>query len=131
MNQDTKHAYADKMAAQLKEWGAKADVVKAKIAKGTADARIDYHEWVADWHKKESAFRSKLEEVKEASAEGFEKVKAGAQIIWDELSNLMHRASDKTQDAAEQVADSVAGAAKKATESAKNAAESAQKAAVS
>ncbi len=95
MNKATKDAYLDKMSAQLGEWGARLAVVKAKIAQGSADVRIDYQKQISDWQKKEANFKAKMEELRAAGAEGYEAVKASAHTAWTELATIVDKFGDK------------------------------------
>ncbi len=95
MNQATKDAYADKMNAQLAEWGARFAFVKAKVAQGSADVRIDYHKQLEDWQTKETTFKTRMEELRAAGAESYEAVKASAQAAWSDLSTIVEKFGDK------------------------------------
>lgn len=95
MNEDAKKAYIDKKNAQLAEWKAKIDVVKAQIGKGTANARIEYHEQLESWQKKEPVFKSKLEEIRAVGADGFEAIKSGAETVWSELNSIITSLQEK------------------------------------
>ncbi len=88
MTNEAKQAYIDKMTAQLKEWTAKVEIVKARVAKGSAEVRIEYHGRIEAWTNKESALKLKMDELKTAGIEGFEAVKATVQTTWNELRQL-------------------------------------------
>lgn len=100
MNESTKQAYLDKSNAQLKEWGLKIEVIKAKMEHGSAEARIQFHRQMDTWQEKESALKVKLEEFRNATADNFEVAKAGAQSVWNEVTTLMSsiKDSDKKTD---------------------------------
>ena len=95
MNDATKQAYLDKMSAQLREWGAKVDVVKAKLAQGTADIRIDYHKQIESWHEQELAFKHKMTELGAVGADGFEVMKTAAQKSWNEVTSFVDNLESK------------------------------------
>lgn len=95
MNVDAKQAYLDKMNAQLAEWRGKIDVVKARIDKGSAQARIGYHEQLESWKKKEPIFKSKLKEIRAVGADGFEAIKSGAETVWGELNAIITSLQEK------------------------------------
>lgn len=88
MNEGEKQAYLDRVAAQIREWGAKIEVIKAKAAKEAAGVRVEYHKNIASWSEKESVLNQKVEALKTASADSYENVKAGVQGVWTELTNL-------------------------------------------
>jgi hypothetical protein len=95
MSEALKQAYLDKTTAQLKEWTARVDTMKAQIAQGTAGVRINFHEHVKSWNEKESAIKLKIDEVGTASAERFEAAKAGVQSIWQEMNVLLETLEGK------------------------------------
>jgi hypothetical protein len=95
MNDGAKQAYLDKMTAQLREWGAKVEVVKARIAMGTADMRVTYHNQIEKWNESEPMLKRKLEELRSAGIEGFEALKSGAQNTWDDMNLLVETLEDK------------------------------------
>ena len=97
MNDGAKQAYLDKMTAQLREWSAKVDVVKAKVAQGAADIRIDYHNQIESWQGKESVFKEKIEELRLAGADGYESIKSGVQKTWNELTALVSTLEGKKE----------------------------------
>lgn len=89
MNQGANKAYADKLTAQLQEWSAQVDVLKAKAAKGAANVRIDFHEQIESWQDKESALRKKIDALSAKGAEGYEAMKADVQTAWDETNSFI------------------------------------------
>lgn len=99
MTDNLKQAYVDKMNAQMKELGAKVEVVKAQIAKGAANFKIDYHTQIDEWHKKEADFGNKLEAVSTSTAEKFETVKGEVQTAWHDISQYVAEHFEKAQEA--------------------------------
>lgn len=75
------------MNAQLREWAAKFDVVKAQGAKAAAEVKIDYHKQIENWAEKETVFKQKLDELASAGADRFEALKAGTENMWTELKS--------------------------------------------
>jgi len=104
MTEGLKQAYIDSMNAQFKELGARVELIKARVAKGTSNLRIDFHTQVEHWQKNEELFKKKLEDVRASTAENFEVVKSGVQAAWTDLSKyvadnfdkITEKASDKT-----------------------------------
>jgi len=95
MNEQIKQAYLDKSSAQLKEWEAKVDVVKAKVAQGAAVVRIDYHSQIERWQEQEQSFKLKLEELRATGVESFETMKSNVQNIWNEIGSLIQSLEEK------------------------------------
>ena len=99
MNKDIKQAYLEKMEAQLKEWGAMFEVLKARAAKGTADVKIKYHKQLEDWSKKESDFKDKLKALKDAGEDKFENLKNNVHTTWEDITKFVksHIDDDKNK----------------------------------
>jgi hypothetical protein len=88
-------AYEEKIDAQLKEWNAQIDLLKAKADKAKAEAKIDYYKTIdALQHKQEEA-RTKLKELKTAGDEAWEDVKKGAEKAWAEIKTAYKDAASR------------------------------------
>lgn len=90
-----KEAYEKKMQAQLDEWIAEIDTLKAKADKAEANAQIDYYKRVESLKKNESALRQKLSELKEASDDAWEDLKSGINDAWDSFGNAIKSATER------------------------------------
>jgi hypothetical protein len=82
-----KEAYEKKLQAQLDEWGAEIDKLKAKADKAEADAQLDYYKEIEELRTNQEVANKKLSELKEASEDAWEDLKAGIESAWDSLSN--------------------------------------------
>ena len=82
---EIKDAYKQKMAAQLKEWGAQIDLLEAKAANAGADMNIKRAEQINQLRAKQHAASEKMKELGKASGEVWEQVKTTADKIWDDL----------------------------------------------
>ena len=80
-----KQAYEEKIAAQLKEWDAKIDVLKAKAEKTEAAAKADYYETIEDLQKKRGAAKENLQALSRASDDAWEDLKQGVESAWSNL----------------------------------------------
>ena len=94
MNENVRQAYIDQTTAQMREWSAKIDVFKAKIAKESAGVRLDYHSKIENWQEKESVLKQKMADLRAAGEEGFESIKTGIQSIWSEMNNIISSIED-------------------------------------
>ena len=90
-----KKAYQEKMEAQLKEWQAKIDVLKAKVDKAQADKRAKYYEKIDTLNSKQKAAASKLKELRQAGEGAWDDVKAGMEKAWKDLKTSVEDASKK------------------------------------
>lgn len=91
----TKEAYKKKLEAQLDEWDAKIDVLKAKANKADASARVEYQETIEDLKKKRAVAKDKLQELREASSEAWEDLKEGLEQVWADLGAAIKSASSR------------------------------------
>ena len=89
---EKKKAYQEKIEAQLKEWGAKIDVLKAKAEKSKADLKIKYEKQVQDLRTKQDAMQQKLRELRDSGEDAWEGLKTGMDKSLDELKGSLDRA---------------------------------------
>ncbi len=83
---DKKQVYQEKMEAQLKEWAAKIDELKAWADQAEAQQKLDYYEQVESLREKQDKARQKLEALRDAGEGAWEEIKAGVEMAWDDLS---------------------------------------------
>jgi len=88
-----KEAYEKKLQAQLDEWSAKIEVLKAKADKVKADARVDYSKQLEELRIKKNAANAKLAELKKAGDEAWEDLKTGVESAWDSLGKAVKAAA--------------------------------------
>ena len=91
----TREEYIDQMAAQLKEWSAKIDELECKAREAKADAKINYENQISQLKDKRDGALQKLHELKGASAEAWDILKAGAETSWTDLKNAVTAAAEK------------------------------------
>jgi len=87
-----KDAYKEKLKAQLDEWDAKIDVLKAKANKAEASAKSDYQETVEDLKKKRSKAEEQLNKLQNASEDAWKDMKNGMEQAWSELGDAIDTA---------------------------------------
>jgi len=90
-----KKAYQDKMEAQLREWQAKIDVLKAKADKAEAEQRAKYYERIEKLRAKKKAADAKFAELRQAGEGAWEDIKAGMEKAWDDLKLSVEKAKKK------------------------------------
>lgn len=78
-------AYKQKMAAQLKEWGAQIDLLEAKMENVGADIRVKNADALKELRAKQSAASEKMKELEKSSGEAWEQIKETADKIWGDL----------------------------------------------
>lgn len=87
MADEKKQAYVEKYKAQIAEWEADIDKLKAKAAEASADARIEYEEQLESLKRKTADQRRKLDELQEAGEDTFDELRKGFEAAWQELSS--------------------------------------------
>ena len=90
-----KEAYEKKMEAQVKEWSAKIDVLKAKAEKVSADQKVRYHEQLESLKGKQRKLEEKLDKLRSSSESAWEEIKGGVEHAWEDLKNSVEKAGKK------------------------------------
>ena len=92
---ELQEAYKQKMAAQLKEWGAQINLLEAKVENAGADMRVKRAEQLHELRAKQRAASEKMKELEKDSGEAWEQVKETADKIWDDLKSGVADAHSK------------------------------------
>ncbi len=92
---DKRKAYEEKLDAQLAQWSAQIDLLKAKANNAKADAKIDYLKTIDALQLKKDQAGVKLRELRAAGDEAWDDIKAGAEKAWDEVKAAFHGAASK------------------------------------
>lgn len=88
-----KQAYEERLRAELDEWTAKIDVLKAKADKAEAGAKIKYYETIEELQAKQTLAKDKLRRLHEASDDAWEDLKKGIQSAWSDLGDAVRSAT--------------------------------------
>jgi len=89
---ESKKTYQEKMEAQLREWSAKIDLLKAKAEKAKADAKITYLKQIEELRSKQESVKQKIHEFKESGDEAWEDFKEGVEEAAADLKKALKRA---------------------------------------
>jgi multidrug resistance efflux pump len=84
-----KEAYQKKLQAQLYEWSAEIDKLKAQAYKAGADAQIGYDKQIEELRSMQTSASSQLAELKAASDDSWEDLKAGMDIAWSTIGDAL------------------------------------------
>jgi len=90
-----RQAFREKMEAQLREWTAKIDQLKAKTDQSKADAKIEYHQRINELREKRKIMQGRLDDLKGASDDAWESLKTGVRKAGDDLKNAVENAVAK------------------------------------
>jgi chromosome segregation ATPase len=86
-----KRAFQETLEAQLKEWDAKLDVLKAKARKATAEARAECEGQLEALAAKRVLAQEKLQELRERTEDAWEDLKAGVDKTWGEIGKAINK----------------------------------------
>ena len=92
---DNKDAYEKKLEAQLDEWSAEIDKLKARADKAEADARLDYYEQIEELRAMQDDAKKRLVELQQASDSAWQDLKAGLDSAFDSLGSALRRAASR------------------------------------
>lgn len=87
-----KEAYEHKLQAQLDEWSAEIDKLKAKADGAEADRELQYYEKIEELQSMQESASKKLTELKNSSDDAWEDLKAGVDNAWDSLGSALNSA---------------------------------------
>jgi uncharacterized coiled-coil DUF342 family protein len=90
-----KQLYQQKRQAQLDEWKAEIDKVKAKASGASADVQLQLNQQIKVLEGKIAEGKAKLAEIAGASDEAWESLKGGAESAWDSLKAGFNEAASK------------------------------------
>ena len=90
-----KESYQQKLQAELDEWSAEINKLKAKADKAEADIKLKYYEQIEELREKQEAANGKLTELMAASDDAWEDLKAGAESAWLSLGDAVKKATSR------------------------------------
>jgi len=90
-----KQIYEQKVQAQLDQWNARIDELKAKAEQKDAEARINYQHQIEELQSKRDAFEQKLQELQKSSEDAWEEISKGVETAWNDLGKSLEAAVSK------------------------------------
>lgn len=87
---DNKELYQQKKQAQLDEWKAEIDKLKARAAGFSADAQIALNKHIEALEGNIDDGKGKLAELADASEEKWESIKDGMESAWDSMKSTFN-----------------------------------------
>jgi hypothetical protein len=87
MDSTTRDAYQAKIKAQLDEWSAKLDVLKARLAGAEASTRLDLHHASDELHRLHDAGKQQLAALAATSADAWQGARTGLEQGWNKVSD--------------------------------------------
>lgn len=90
-----KELYQQKLQAQLDEWSADIDKLKARADKADADVKLEYYEQIERLREKQATAKDKLGKLIAASDDAWEDLKTGTESAWHALGDAVSNASSR------------------------------------
>ncbi|HEX5709921.1 MAG TPA: hypothetical protein VFX68_01135 [Sulfuricurvum sp.] len=90
-----KQLYHQKKEAQLKEWKADIEKIKAKALMASADVQIEMNHQIDALEKKIEEGKTKLSDLANAADDVYESMKTGVESAWDSLKSTVSDAASK------------------------------------
>jgi hypothetical protein len=90
-----KELYQQRKRAQLDQWEAEVDKLKAKASVASADAQLKLNEGIEALEGKIEQGKAKLAEIADASDDAWESAKEGVDSTWDALKSAFSDAAAK------------------------------------
>jgi hypothetical protein len=90
-----KELYQKKKQAQLDEWKAEVDKLKAKASGGSIDAQLALNKQIEALEGNVEKGKAKLAEIAAASEEKWESTKDDLESAWDSIKSSFSDAADK------------------------------------
>ena len=87
--------YQQKMQAQLDEWKAEIDKLRAKASGASADAQLDINRQIKSLERNIEVGRAKLSEIASAGEDAWESIREGVESAWDSLKSAATDAAAK------------------------------------
>ena len=90
-----KELYQQKKQAQLDEWQAEVDLLKARAAGARADARLKMNKKINSLETKIQEGKAKLSQLAKSSDDAWDSIKDGVETAWDSLKHAFSDAASK------------------------------------
>lgn len=91
---ETREIYKEKYQAQIHEWAAKLDVLKARAEMMSAQAKLDAKPRIDAMHEKLEAAKAKMHDIASSTDDKWDEVKKGIDHAWDETRGAIQGAYD-------------------------------------
>jgi len=95
MSDSDREAYEKKLQAQLDQWQAEMDKLKAKADAAEADARIEYQKQIDRLEAQRQDALKQMKEFQEAGDSAWKDMKAGMESAWASLHESLEKARSR------------------------------------
>jgi hypothetical protein len=92
---DHRKIYENKLEAQLAQWKAEIDLLKAKAARTSVEAKVKHDQLIDDLQGRHDEAAEYLRKLKIATDEAWVHAKASTEQAWGEVKAFFQRSSEK------------------------------------
>ncbi|MEZ5738909.1 MAG: hypothetical protein R3E68_05205 [Burkholderiaceae bacterium] len=92
---NSKESFEKTMQAQMDQWHAEMEKLKAKAAGAQADARVEYQKQIDHLQKLQQDGLAKMAEFRAASDDAWRDLRVGMESAWEAMGNAMKAASSR------------------------------------
>jgi uncharacterized protein YhaN len=92
---ENRKEYQGKIEAQLSEWGAEIDKLKARADKAAADTKQVYYDQIEALRAKQASIKEKLQELKASSDDSWGDLKKELDQSWNQAKDAFKKAVDR------------------------------------
>ena len=90
-----KQAYLRKLRAQLTEWNAELDMLKADTQEANSEANVEYERKIEELHQKSGEALKTLTKIQKASDDTWEEFIEGAEKTWNSFREAFSKAKSE------------------------------------
>lgn len=90
-----KEAYEKKLRAELDEWHAEIDGLKARADQAEADTQLKYYKHIEELRELQEAARKRLSELEASGDDAFDDLKAGLDSARHSLASAVRSAASR------------------------------------
>ena len=87
--------YIEKAKARIDQWNAEIDKMKAQVHEAGADAKIRYQKQLDEMRAQRDDGHAKLKEVRHASDDAWDDMKAGFDKAWENIADAFDDARSR------------------------------------
>lgn len=95
MTDRERHAYEQKMDARLMKWDAQMQILRARAKEASADTKAAIAQELDELEERADATRKKVGDLRDASGEAWQDVKAGLENSWHALESAVEAAKSR------------------------------------
>jgi RNA-splicing ligase RtcB len=90
---ENRKIYESNLEAQLAQWSAEIDVLKAKVRRAEVDAKVSYDQSIDAMQRKHDEAAKRLHSLKAASDDAWENMKSSTDKVWTEFKALFQESA--------------------------------------